>query len=114
MSFKVWKKDGPSRSIPAVRQTSLTIRDVSVDPAKAFEASDVIALRSRLALSQAVFAQALNVSRETVRGWEQGKRVPDGASQRLLELAESHPQWVFESIQSPNDHASTTMKARKT
>jgi DNA-binding transcriptional regulator YiaG len=34
-----------------------------------------------------VFAQVLNVNPETVKAWEQGKRQPDGAASRLLELA---------------------------
>jgi putative transcriptional regulator len=43
-------------------------------------------------LSQPVFAAALNVSPETIRAWEQGKREPDGPTLRLLEVAEQHPE----------------------
>ncbi len=53
-------------------------------------------VRERLGLSQPVFARALNVSLGTVRGWEQGARRPDGPTQRLLEVAERHPEAVLE------------------
>jgi len=55
-------------------------------------------LRARLRLSQPVFARALNVSPETIRAWEQGKRRPDGAALRLLQVAERHPEAIVEHV----------------
>jgi DNA-binding transcriptional regulator YiaG len=49
-------------------------------------------IRKRLDLSQQAFADMLNVSVATVRSWEQGVRTPDGASVRLLDVAERHPE----------------------
>ena len=43
-------------------------------------------IRERTHLSQTVFAELLNVSPSSVRQWEQGKRVPTGATKILLEL----------------------------
>jgi putative transcriptional regulator len=57
-----------------------------------FDAARVAALRKRLNLTQHEFAQLLNVSVSAVRGWEQGLRTPDGASQRLLGIAEREPE----------------------
>jgi predicted RNase H-like HicB family nuclease len=57
-----------------------------------FDAGRVAALRKRLNLTQHEFAQLLNVSVSAVRGWEQGLRSPDGASQRLLGIAERDPE----------------------
>lgn len=37
-------------------------------------------------MSQPVFASLLNVKAATVRAWEQGQRIPDGAAARLLEI----------------------------
>ena len=37
-------------------------------------------------MSQPVFASLLNVKPATVRAWEQGQRIPDGAAARLLEI----------------------------
>lgn len=39
-----------------------------------------------------LFAQLLNVNVSAVRGWEQGIRSPNGASQRLLGIAEREPE----------------------
>ena len=76
----------------------LTARDAVVRPARAFDSTRILRIRERLDLSQALFARALNVSPETVRAWEQGKRVPDGAALRLLEIADDHPQLVMSAV----------------
>lgn len=40
-------------------------------------------VRKRLGLSQAEFSQRIEVSLETIRNWEQGKRCPTGAAKAL-------------------------------
>ncbi len=70
-------------------------RRIVIDKAPNYDAAAVRAIRKRLALSQAVFADALNVSTSTVRSWEQGQRVPDGPSRRLLEVADREPAALF-------------------
>ena len=52
-------------------------------------------LRRRLGLSQADFARVLGVSKVTISHWEQGLRKPDGASARLLQIAERTPEAVL-------------------
>jgi transcriptional regulator with XRE-family HTH domain len=69
-----------------------------VDSPPTYQAQRVRSIRERMGLSQPLFAQALNVSVQTVRGWEQGIRVPDGSSERLLEIAEKHPGAVLEAV----------------
>jgi len=44
-------------------------------------------VRRRLGLSQAEFSQRINVSLDTIRNWEQGKRCPTGAAKALLDKA---------------------------
>jgi putative transcriptional regulator len=80
------------------RVTRYTAAGADVAPPPEYPARRIKAIRGRMALSQPVFAAALNVSPETVRAWEQGKREPDGASLRLLEVAEEHPQVFLEKI----------------
>lgn len=63
-----------------------------------YDAARIRALRRQLALSQQLFADALNVSLATVRAWEQGQRVPEGATRRLLEIAEEHPEYFASKI----------------
>ena len=87
------------------RVTRLTARQAAAEPAPAFTGRQIIALRTAIGFSQALFADALNVSAETVRSWEQDRRPPSGAAQRLLELAARHPEWLRESVASRSDPA---------
>jgi DNA-binding transcriptional regulator YiaG len=59
-------------------------------PAQAWTAERVAALRAALGLTQAGFAGELGVRQQTVSEWETGRYQPRGASARLLRmLAES-------------------------
>jgi len=87
-----------TRDAPTTRRP-VTARGAQVTPPPVPGAGEIAALRATLGLSQPVFARALNVSPETVRAWEQGKRVPDGAALRLLEWARAHPEWVRTMVQ---------------
>lgn len=77
-----------------------TPADVTVHAPPVYDAPRVRAVRQRLALSQEMFARALNVSDQTVRAWEQGARPPSGPSLRLLELAEEHPATLLAKIET--------------
>ena len=82
-----------------VRRVPLIAPAAKVKPAPPYSSARIARLRARLALSQTVFAKALNVSAETVRSWEQGKRTPDGAALRLLQVAERHPAVILENVE---------------
>ena len=84
--------------LPAARRHRRTLRDAAVTPPPRYGSARVRRLRERLGLSQPLFARALNVSVATVRSWEQGVRVPDGPSRRLLELVECHPRTVLGAV----------------
>lgn len=66
--------------------------------AKSYKGKAIKRIRSQLKLSQPVFAKLLNVSPETIKAWEQGKRIPDGAAVRLLEVAEDHPEVLLPKL----------------
>jgi putative transcriptional regulator len=82
-----------------VRVRHRTPADATVHAPPIYDAPRVRAVRQRLALSQEMFARALNVSDQTVRAWEQGTRPPSGPSLRLLELAEEHPATLLAKIE---------------
>lgn len=88
-----------------IRRVARTARESAVTAAPRYSYLRVSKLRARLKLSQPLFAQALNVSAETVRAWEQGKRHPDGAALRLLQLTEKRPtlllSMVREKVRAP-------------
>ena len=81
-----------------VRNVARTARTATASPAPSITAKQIAKLREQLHLSQPVFARALNVSADTVRAWEQRKRVPDGAAVRLLDIAKRHPNIILEMI----------------
>jgi putative transcriptional regulator len=53
-----------------------------------FTAEEIIALREREQVSQAVLAHYLNVSKDAVSQWERGEIRPAGPTLKLLSLAE--------------------------
>ncbi len=52
-------------------------------------------LRQRLKLSQVDLANRLNVSVDTLRNWEQGKRYPSGSARALLHVLDKAPETVL-------------------
>jgi putative transcriptional regulator len=55
-------------------------------------------LRRRAQLTQLEFAARLGVPVETIRNWEQGKRVPRGPARALLAVIAHSPETVFEAL----------------
>lgn len=59
---------------------------------------DVRRIRERLDMSQREFAFRFGFSLATLRHWEQGQRVPDGAARVLLTVIERKPEAVQEAL----------------
>jgi putative transcriptional regulator len=55
-------------------------------------------VRKRLGLSQAEFSQRIDVSLETIRNWEQGKRCPTGAAKALLKVLDKAPEAALAAL----------------
>ena len=55
-------------------------------------------LRRRACLTQMEFASRLGVPVETIRNWEQGKRVPRGPARALLAVIAHAPETVFSAL----------------
>jgi putative transcriptional regulator len=55
-------------------------------------------VRARCGLTQAAFAERIEVPIETVRNWEQGKRSPRGPARALLKLIDSAPEAAFAAL----------------
>lgn len=62
--------------------------------------ADVAALRNFIGLTQAEFAQAIEISVHTLRNWEQGRRKPEGPALALLRIAARHPRIILENLDS--------------
>ena len=88
----------PARAVPetAVPSTSPVKPDAALDEAGALPA--VRDLRRRARLTQIEFAARLGVPVETIRNWEQGKRVPRGPARALLAVIAHSPETVFAAL----------------
>jgi putative transcriptional regulator len=74
-------------------------------PAEAFAAAAQAAsppavrdLRRRARLTQQQFAAKLGVPVDTIRNWEQGKRLPRGPARALLAVIAHAPETVFAAL----------------
>ena len=55
-------------------------------------------VRKRLGLSQAEFSRRIDVSLDTIRNWEQGKRCPTGAAKALLKVLDRAPEAALAAL----------------
>lgn len=59
---------------------------------------DVRLIRESLGMSQAQFAEFLDISRRTLEKWEQGSRRPAGAARTLLRVIQYDPTVVIRAL----------------
>jgi putative transcriptional regulator len=57
-------------------------------------------LRNELGMSQPEFALRFGFPLGTLRGWEQGRRVPDGPSRVLLTVIAREPKAVLRALEA--------------
>jgi len=55
-------------------------------------------VRRRLGFSQTEFAERIDVSLDTIRNWEQGKRSPTGAAKALLKVLDKAPEAALAAL----------------
>ena len=87
-------------AIGEIKDTSLSIRKfnkIRYPEPKHYKAKDIISIRKKLKISQAVFAYLMNASESTIRQWESGAKEPGGANCRLLQIIENKGVDVFMS-----------------
>ena len=87
----------PSMPLATAARTSATPVTRTVTPGMA--TSPVVRdLRRRAHLTQQEFAARLGVPVETIRNWEQGKRMPRGPARALLAVIAHAPETVFAAL----------------
>jgi putative transcriptional regulator len=72
--------------------------DAIEHPVRIPDMIDVRAVREHLALSQAQFALKFGFKLDTVRNWEQAKRVPNASARALLKIIETEPEAVKRAL----------------
>src|SRR5256885_278018 len=80
---------GPSKGKLELRTAHLP------HPPKPVDGGGIRRLRTRLRMSQAVFARYLNVSTKLVQAWESNRLRPDGPALLLVRLVERNPALVL-------------------
>ena len=75
-------------------------RQAAADEAEAMQDAAKFArrVRKRLGLSQAEFSERIDVSLDTIRNWEQGKRSPTGAAKALLKVLDKAPEAALAAL----------------
>jgi putative transcriptional regulator len=107
--------EGLEDSIAFSKGEKMSLVTVQVPaPPPPIGAKEVTEIRSKLKMSQGVFAAALNVSPKTVQGWEQGLRTPSNASLRLLQIARDEPQVVLKTVRGKADAEYSRESSRST
>ncbi|HEX4228559.1 MAG TPA: DNA-binding transcriptional regulator [Bryobacteraceae bacterium] len=72
------------------KQTLRRFDDTCLTPIRPLRPEEIRAIREREHVSQAVFANYLNVTSSLVSKWERGEKRPSGASLKLLSLVEKN------------------------
>lgn len=70
------------------KRTMREFDELCLTPVRTLTGSEIRAIREREQVSQAVFAQHLNVSKGLISQWERGEKKPAGPSLKLLTLVE--------------------------
>jgi putative transcriptional regulator len=61
---------------------------------------DIKAIRGRLGMTQQEFATCFDFNINTLRHWEQGRRVPDGTARAYLKVIDREPEAVQKALRT--------------
>jgi putative transcriptional regulator len=67
-----------------------------------FKPSRIVAVRKRLKMSQAEFANVMLIPKATLQSWEQGRRKPEGPALVLIEVITRNPDAVVNALHKPS------------
>ena len=80
------------------RAGKVTLRTQTVDyqPPVEMSAAEVVRVRTKLNVSQPVFARRFRTEVKTIANWEQGRSKPNAQAAILLKLVDRHPELLDE------------------
>jgi putative transcriptional regulator len=55
-------------------------------------------VRTKLGVTQPMFALLMGISEKPLQNWEQGRRQPTGPAKVLLKVAERHPKMLLQLV----------------
>ncbi len=85
------------------RHNTVSMKDlkeigITIPKPKELKPIKIQKIRKKFGFSQAVFAETLNVSPETIKHWEHGKRKPSGIALKVLRVLEKRPEFIEELL----------------
>jgi putative transcriptional regulator len=97
------KKSVESSILRGMRQ-ALAFMDGTGDPSKYRvhipREIDVRRIRTKLGMTQAQFAREFGFSIDTLRHWEQGRRMPEGPARAYLKVIDHAPKAVAKALKA--------------
>lgn len=85
--------------VDATTETEIQRHAAEDDAASAQDAAAYTRrVRRRTGLTQAAFAARIGVPLDTVRNWEQGKRLPAGPAKALLKILDRAPEAALSAL----------------
>lgn len=88
-----------ARRIDATAEADIAKQKLTDDNAAMQDAAKFARrVRRRLGFSQTEFAERIDVSLDTIRNWEQGKRSPTGAAKALLKVLDRAPEAALAAL----------------
>lgn len=80
------------------RAGKVTLRKQAVEyqPPVEMTAAEVVRVRTKLNVSQPVFARRFRTEAKTIANWEQGRSKPNAQAAILLKLVDRHPELLDE------------------
>jgi putative transcriptional regulator len=91
-------RDGREFPLAPTTQLAAPVMTAAAPLEEAATAPAVRDLRRRAHMTQQQFAARLGVPVETIRNWEQGKRMPRGPARALLAVIAHAPETVFAAL----------------
>lgn len=81
------------QSLRDERKGKITLKKHNAEKITAPElkSGELVKLREKLNVSQAVFAQYLRINKRTLENWEQGRVKPNAQAAVLIKLVEKYP-----------------------
>jgi putative transcriptional regulator len=85
-------------ALEAERTGKATLRKIEVayNPAPELTPAELVRVRTKLNISQPVFARRLRTEVKTIKNWEQGRSKPNAQAAILVRLVDRHPELLEE------------------
>jgi putative transcriptional regulator len=78
--------------------SNVRVKRTKIEPIQQYKAQDIKDIRFKVNLSRSALANFMGVSKKTVQAWEAGRNIPQGSSQRLLEIISRDPTILHQYI----------------